>query len=112
MTEEKVVTEGFGLIDAFLIEARSIGGLSSSPVFLNLGCSRMIGGKLKWATGGKTIFYLMGLVHGHYDVEQSDIDDVEADNSSNLSTQQVNTGIAIVVSFHSIKAVIDSVEES
>lgn len=61
LTEEKVETNDFGLMDAFLIEARSIGGLSGSPVFLNLGVSRMIGGQLKHAQS-EPIFYLLGLI--------------------------------------------------
>ena len=36
MPEEKIQTQNY-LREAFLIEARSIGGLSGSPVFLNLG---------------------------------------------------------------------------
>ena len=42
MTEEKVVTRSFGPMDAYLIEARSIGGLSGSAVFLNLGVVRYV----------------------------------------------------------------------
>jgi hypothetical protein len=34
MLEEKVQTDHFGEIDAYLVEARSIGGLSGSPVFV------------------------------------------------------------------------------
>jgi len=111
MTEEKVETNSFGLMDAFLVEARSIGGLSGSPVFLNLGITRMIDGQLKHAKGAP-IFYLLGLVHGHYDVEAAEVDDGGVDNIDILSVQQVNTGIAIVVPFQSIRAVIDAYEST
>lgn len=109
LREEKVETRDFGLVDAFLIEARSIGGLSGSPVFLNLGVSRMIYGRMQQAEKSP-IFFFLGLIHGHYDVDNDDIDiNIEADNN-NLSVQRVNTGIAIVVPFHSIKEVIDAHE--
>ena len=96
MGEEQVVTR-LGPMDAMLVEARSIGGLSGSPVFLNLGVSRMIDRQLKQAKQGKPIFYLVGLIHGHYDMQ---------------SVERVNTGIAIVVPFHSIRTVIDAYEQS
>jgi len=108
MGEECIATRDFPPMDALLIEARSIGGLSGSPVFLNLGVSRMIKGKTMRtsATPGQPMVYLLGLIHGHYDVDSTDIDH----SDSVLSTQQVNTGIAIVVPFHSIQAVIDTYE--
>lgn len=111
MTEEKIVTKRGGLMDAFLIEARSIGGLSGSPVFLNLGVMRLIGRQLKHASGGP-IFYMLGLVHGHYDVESIKIATSGIDDIDSSSAQQVNTGIAIVVPFHSIRAVIEAYEHA
>ena len=105
MGEEKVETTEYGKIDAFLIEARSIGGLSGSPVFVNLGIARAIKGKVKFAESGRPIFYFLGLIHGHYDVSYSDVDlDVEGQN-------QINTGIAIVVPFSKINNVIEEIEK-
>jgi hypothetical protein len=110
LTEEKVETNGFGLMDAFLIEARSIGGLSGSPVFLNLGISRMIGGQIKQAQGEQPIFFLLGLIHGHYDVAAAEVDEIDLGIVDTLTTDRVNTGIAIVSPFHSIRAVIEAYE--
>jgi hypothetical protein len=101
MTEEKVATRAFGLVDAYLIEARSIGGLSGSPVFLNLGVVRYIDGNVKHAQGGPMCF-LLGLVHGHYDVPASSIDACQLDGADALSTEHINTGMAIVVPMHKI----------
>jgi hypothetical protein len=83
MPEEKVITK-IGPIDAYLVEARSIGGLSGSPVFVNMGIMRDRRGVLnvekrvnnERSTGA---IYLLGLMHGHYD------------------EQKVNMGIGIVV---------------
>jgi hypothetical protein len=81
------VTTRLGDMPAYLIEARSVGGLSGSPVFLH--------------TGNR--FFLLGLVHGHWDVdpsEQTFIDD-------GLSREVVNTGIAIVVPVEKIIETLD-----
>jgi len=111
MTEEKVATNEFGDIDAFLIEARSIGGLSGSPVFLNLGTSRVIKGTMMFGGSGPR-FLLLGLVHGHYDVGSSEIDRVCDDAANSKSKDSINTGIAIVVPFSKIDSVISAFESS
>lgn len=108
MTEEKVSTRHFGEIDAYLIEARSIGGLSGSPVFLNLGTTRLIDSQIRFATG--QIFFLFGLIHGHYDVEASSIDELEPTVTDALSVERVNTGMAIVVPFHRIDETVRAFE--
>lgn len=106
MTEEKITTKSFGEMDAYLVEARSIGGLSGSPVFLNLGIARIINQQMKFASGSQ-IYYLFGLVHGHYDVEAGEIDSLETeDRSDSESHDRVNTGIAMVVPFRNIDSVI------
>jgi len=107
MTEEKITTNQFGEIDGYLIEARSIGGLSGSPVFLSLGSSRVIGGNMRISGGGPK-FLLLGLIHGHYDVEASDVDQLVDDATATNQYDRVNTGIAIVVPFNKIDAVIAS----
>ena len=89
MDEEPVVTRDFGRIPAFLIEARSIGGLSGSPVFVNLGTSVLIDGSVKLFKGPLHLF--LGIVHGHYDVTANKIDGAQ---DGNLYTAQVNMGIA------------------
>jgi len=106
MTEEKIVTKSFGEMEAYLVEARSIGGLSGSPVFLNLGIARIINQQIKFASGSP-IYYLFGLVHGHYDVEAREIDSIETeDRPDSESHDHVNTGIAMVVPFRNIAEVI------
>jgi hypothetical protein len=108
MREEKIITKDFGEMDAALIECRSIGGLSGSPVFLNLGVARIINGQFKHATG--PMEFLFGLVHGHYDTKASDVDLPNDDLDADLTIDRVNTGIAIVVPFHSIDSVIKAYE--
>lgn len=111
MTEEKIATDQFGEMDAFLIEARSIGGLSGSPVFLSLGSSRVIKGTTILGSSGPR-FLLLGLVHGHYDVRKAEIDRLGDDGTDADQNDHVNTGIAIVVPFNKIDAVVSAFEAS
>ncbi|MCU7890638.1 MAG: serine protease [Candidatus Thiodiazotropha sp. (ex Ustalcina ferruginea)] len=111
-TDEKVVTKRFGEMDAYLIEARSIGGLSGSPVFLNLGRTRMIGGKLKQTTSGHQRFLLLGLIHGHYDESAAKIDGVDLLTEDVLTLERVNAGIAIVTPCYKIESLIYAYERA
>ena len=97
----------FGEMDAYLIEARSIGGLSGSPVFVNLGSMRSKSGGLTIGAGGPR-FLLFGLVHGHYDVDASEIDELDHDVIVPGQRDHVNTGIAIVVPFNSFFSVVQA----
>ena len=104
LDEEPVVTKR-GLIQAYLVEARSIGGLSGSPVFLNLGNARVIGGALKFASGGPT-FLLLGLIHGHYEAAAEEALLADHVNEDTIGAS-INAGIAIVVPFNRIKEVVE-----
>jgi hypothetical protein len=88
MPEEAVETH-LGPMDAILIEARSIGGLSGSPVFVSLGAHRL-NGKGEYVLG-QWYVYLLGLIHGHWDARGSDA--VPGGASSNSA---INQGIAVV----------------
>lgn len=109
MAEEKIQTRDFGLMEALLVEARSIGGLSGSPVFVNLGVTRMIDGQVKQSTGS-LVFFLIGLIHGHFDIGSGNIDALEPDAVDVLSGQHVNTGMAIVTPIHRVHSVIQAFE--
>ena len=86
MPDEPVPTKELGDIEAYLIEARSIGGLSGSPAFVR--------------QGNKT--YLLGLMHGHWDVSEADVDVIK-----DKTNQSVNMGIAIVIPVTKILEVIN-----
>lgn len=90
MREERVETSRYGLMEAYLIECRSIRGLSGSPVFIHTGMFREIEGTHKQV---RVSSYLLGVVHGHWNTDRNGVDTVE-----DLSRDKnVNTGIAIVV---------------
>lgn len=102
MPEEPVQTKELGPIDAFLVEARSIGGLSGSPVFVYIGASRIVGGSVK--LGAASRFYWLGLMHGHFDTEVSERDALSEDI---FNKEKVNMGIAIVIPVSKILEVIN-----
>jgi hypothetical protein len=99
-------------IEAYLIEARSIGGLSGSPVFVHLGPLRFTKhpepGKMnvQYATHRSGPHFLLGLVHAHFNLDLLDIppDSVEEDSPK---TREINCGIAIVVPVEKIMEVLN-----
>ena len=103
MCEEKVKV-GLGEIDAFLVEARSIGGLSGSPIFVSLHNPTPQGG---YETGRESRFYLLGLMHGHFDLPETASDDTVADAAG---TGWINTGIGIAIPADKILEVLNHPE--
>lgn len=104
MPEEKVHTSNLGDIDAYLIEARSIGGLSGSPVFVYTSPFRKIGDTYQMARESTRVFYWLGIIHGHFDLSTLALDGLVEDSITNL---QVNMGIAIVIPVWKILEVIN-----
>jgi hypothetical protein len=95
MPEEPVETE-MGFIDAYLVEARSIGGLSGSPVFVHLGPIRTDqDGKIQsWGWGGG-MYYLLGSMLGHWKGALSEADSVQVDRQD--VREPLNWGVGVVV---------------
>lgn len=83
MPDEPVPTSKFGDMEVYLIESRSIGGLSGSPVFV-----------LKQTVTNWAI-HLLGLIHGHWDVDTNAIIDTHTSDKSGIKAG-VNVGIAMV----------------
>jgi hypothetical protein len=80
-------------MDAYLIDMRSVGGLSGSPVFYHshgthVGILRPSYPEMLSPLADQS-FYLIGIVHGHY-------------------TRKENTGIAMVVPVEKILNFIDA----
>jgi hypothetical protein len=97
MPAEQIQTK-LGYADVYLIEARSIGGLSGSPVFVR----PTIHLPVRDATTGMEQhgFFvghgatLLGLMQGHWDIEESEINSPRVVHNSKRG---VNMGFAIVV---------------
>ena len=101
MPDELVETE-LGSMVAYLAEARSVGGLSGSPVFVTLGPVRQTpeGG----TTLSQRVFLLLGLMQGHWHAPYIQTDST---TRSDFEKELVNMGIAIVVPSQKIIEVIN-----
>jgi hypothetical protein len=109
MLPDHPIQTGSGFAEVYLIEARSIGGISGSPVFarqtLNIS-GRDKEGKEQMLHGLSNEFYLLGLMHGHWDVDERDINSPKP----KLPQSGVNMGIGIVVPAHKILEVLNDTE--
>lgn len=109
LPDNKVPTEA-GMMDAYLIEARSIGGLSGSPVFSRRTMSLLWNddtkGEAPRAIHGMTgEIHLIGMMHGHWDVKEGDINQVTINIID--KHRSVNMGISVVIPIHKIAETIE-----
>ena len=103
MLHEPIYLDGFdGYSEAYLIEMRSIGGFSGSPVFVYLGGSPnflTVGQSSKFRLYERLTefrpgtFYLLGLIHGHWDIQE----DHETYTKKEKAKKGIGTGIAPVI---------------
>jgi len=90
---EQPIDTGNGPTPAYLIETRSIGGLSGSPVFVNLGLHRWVRGRTVSNPNPPASLFLLGLMHGHFALPS--LRDLLPDDP--LGRERINMGIGIVV---------------
>jgi len=93
MQEEPVSTKYCGYVDAYLIEAMSIAGLSGSPVFVHLAPWRVVGKEIQKLNSFR--FWLLGLMHGHFDVQNLNEDVVTDSDGQSLGS--INAGLGVVI---------------
>lgn len=100
--EEPIQVES-GFAEVYLIEARSIGGISGSPVFVR-GTTILKNKTGQALLGLSGENYFLGLVHGHWDIRESQINEPGFEHDRQRG---VNLGIAVVVPAHKILEVIN-----
>jgi hypothetical protein len=93
-----IVPTDLGDIEAYLIEVKSLGGISGSPVFIRQTID--IPGLFKWGTNipataqaYSNVIYLLGLAHGHWSIDPREINNPTVEHLS----EGFNVGLAIVV---------------
>jgi hypothetical protein len=94
ITDEQIQTE-LGFADVYLIEGRSIGGLSGSPAFVRRTETikvRMEDGRIT-TLNSPGPFKLLGLMQGHWDIKESAMNKASIEHDYKHG---VNLGIAIV----------------
>lgn len=99
---EELVDSPLGPLDAYLVEARSIGGLSGAPVFALSGLHRLSSRTNRVYDTGMNHTWLMGLIHGHFDLNTND--------PWTGSPERLNQGIAIVTPYEYIEEVLHRTE--
>jgi hypothetical protein len=109
MREEYVQTDE-GPMDAYLIEARSTGGLSGSPVFVSMGAMRTNPATKKLQALQEHQFFLLGLIRGHWSVVAPP-GDGGREAGSRVRDEVVNMGIAIVTPTSKMVELIDDRSE-
>jgi hypothetical protein len=112
---DRVSVRGLGEVEGYLIEARSIGGLSGSPVFVHPTVN--LPGLFKWGTNQPATavamddaLYLLGLMCGHYDVDLHSVDGTPIGGPR--QGDNVNVGVGIVIPSYKILEIIQSAPAS
>jgi hypothetical protein len=98
----ELVRTRYGDIEAYLVESRSVGGLSGSPVLVDVGLFRGADRDVREYRRGGPGMYLIGIMHGHWaaPVEEAKVDD-------GITEEYVNMGIAVVTPIDKLLNLID-----
>ena len=107
MIPEEPIQINRGFAEVYLLEMRSIGGISGSPIYLRKTVSisgKDASGKEESLHGIAGTYHLLGLMHGHWEIDEKDLNDPAL---RHLEQRGVNVGIAIAVPAHKIMEVIN-----
>jgi hypothetical protein len=102
--DEMVHTEYCGYMEAYLVEAMSIAGLSGSPVYLMRAPILEIPNGVDPKQIRAQRYMLLGLMHGHYDIKNLNEDVVSDDIGS---SKGIHTGLGVVVPVEKILETIE-----
>jgi hypothetical protein len=102
---EPIQTRKGAFTDLYLMEVRSIGGLSGAPVFVRQTVSYGPAGvkdHADWIYGTGGRHYLLGMARSHWDIEESDINKYFPAYTDSEKGKGVNMGIGIVTPSYKI----------
>jgi len=109
---EPIVPTSLGNIEAYVIEAKSLGGISGSPVFIRQ-TADLKDAFHKWGTNEfvtiqafTEVLHLLGLAHGHWKIDPAELNAPEVEHDED----GINIGLAIVVPASHILEVIQNKE--
>jgi hypothetical protein len=113
MPEEPVRTD-VGYVTAYLIEIRSIAGLSGSPIFLNVPHMRVKDGQIQ--TLSHAVYQPLGMLIGYHMVESRE-DQIKIPRESNFSQtsaengiSELNTGFGVAIPIERLNEILESDE--
>lgn len=104
MLPNELVRTKRGPTEAYLVEARSIGGLSGSPVVVTETMAHTVGSARMKGIGKSA---LLGLVHGHWEFSESG---ESAEDPKSFTSDSGHSGVTIVVPAQKILDVINQEE--
>jgi hypothetical protein len=94
---DEPVPTSYGPMDAYLIEMRSVGGISGSPVLTNMAVRPKLvypGSPVQEVVEhSERAHYLLGLIHGHFTITTQD----EWVSKTDQHVGDINAGVAVVV---------------
>jgi hypothetical protein len=113
MPDERVdLGDRYGHQEVYLVESRSIGGLSGSPVFLQTPPFRIVRGEINvTADGNHLTEYLMGIHLGLFETKASG-DTINADTAARRENflEAMSAGIGIVVPIQRVLEILETPE--
>jgi hypothetical protein len=109
MPEEEVDLGGsLGVQEVYLIESRSIGGLSGSPVFLYTPPARIVRGNVMFSEK-ENHEYLMGVNIGLFETgAHADAVDRDRENRRERFLEKMSAGISVVVPIQRVVEIIEA----
>lgn len=113
--DEPIVPTSLGNIEAYVVEVKSLGGISGSPVFIRqtVDVSGMFlrGTNIPaTAQAYSNVVRLLGLAHGHWNVDLKNINDPSIEHVKENAKDAFNVGLAIVVPSEHILEVLHNAE--
>jgi hypothetical protein len=102
--------------EVYLIEARSMGGISGSPIFVREAVSTQVNRDSEWKKGEQITttspgpFYFMGLMHGHWTIRPQEQNRNDWMASGPTEDESIALGIAVVVPAKKILEILDQPE--
>jgi hypothetical protein len=108
------IADWVGDVDGYLIETKSLGGISGSPVFVRetVYFSGAVGPERRPVQAcAQGDIYLLGLVHGHWSIRPEDVNETRIEvKSEKIDKEAANMGIAITVPAKKIMEVLNHPE--
>jgi hypothetical protein len=102
------VPTSYGPMDGYLVEMRSVGGISGSPVVANMAVRPNViypGSPVEQTIEhSEKAHYLLGLIHGHYTITTQD----EWVFKTDQQVGDINAGIAVVVPISKVTETIEA----
>ena len=102
--DDRIYTGDRGFVEAYLVDIRSIGGLSGSPVFVreSIRVTPENSSPQRWMSGN---FYMLGIMHGSWYIDPKTLHSLQPTTVSHEDLG-LNVGVAVVVPARKVRDLI------